>query len=72
EGGGELNWSLMKEGLVDELMVTIVPVVLGGRIAKTLVEGEGFPSVDHARRLSLVEVRRIDESDEIILHYRVI
>lgn len=72
EGGGELNWSLMKEGLVDELMVTIVPVVLGGRVAKTLVEGEGFPSVDHARRLSLVEVRRIDESDEVILHYRVI
>lgn len=72
EGGGELNWSLLKEGLVDELMVTIAPIVLGGRVAKTLVEGEGFPSIDHAIRLSLVEVRRVDGSDEVILHYRVI
>ncbi len=71
EGGGELNWSLLREGLVDELVVTIAPIVLGGRVAKTLVEGEGFSSIDHAIRLSLVEVKRMDGGDEVILHYRV-
>ncbi|MCS6768426.1 MAG: 2,5-diamino-6-(ribosylamino)-4(3H)-pyrimidinone 5'-phosphate reductase [Candidatus Nitrosocaldus sp.] len=71
EGGGELNWSLLKEALVDELIVTVVPIVLGGRAAKTLVEGEGFSGVDDARRLSLVGMERVDGTDEVVLHYRV-
>lgn len=72
EGGGELNWSLLKEGLVDELMVTVVPVVLGGRDARTLVEGEGFLRVEEGRRLMLIDVNRMHESGEVILHYKVL
>ncbi|MEM0365139.1 MAG: 2,5-diamino-6-(ribosylamino)-4(3H)-pyrimidinone 5'-phosphate reductase [Candidatus Nitrosocaldus sp.] len=72
EGGGELNWSLLKEGLVDELIITVVPVVLGGRDAKTLVEGEGFLRVEEGRRLMLIDVNRMEESGEVILHYKVL
>jgi 2,5-diamino-6-(ribosylamino)-4(3H)-pyrimidinone 5'-phosphate reductase len=35
EGGGELNWSLLRLGLVDELTVTIAPRIAGGRLATT-------------------------------------
>lgn len=45
EGGGEINWSVLKLGLVNELVVTISPVVIGGRDAKTLVEGKGFTNI---------------------------
>ena len=31
EGGGELNWSLLRLGIVDELIVTIAPRIVGGR-----------------------------------------
>ena len=31
-GGGELNTTLLNEGLVDELIITIIPVVLGSGI----------------------------------------
>lgn len=31
-GGGELNTALLKEGLVDELIITFIPVVLGSGI----------------------------------------
>jgi 2,5-diamino-6-(ribosylamino)-4(3H)-pyrimidinone 5'-phosphate reductase len=70
EGGGEVNWSLIKEGLLDELIVTVAPVILGGREAKTLVEGEGFGSVKDALRLSLVRVKKDRRSGEVILHYK--
>ena len=42
EGGGEINWTMLTNGLVDELMVTIAPRIVGGRNALTLVEGGGF------------------------------
>ncbi|HEY7506956.1 MAG TPA: 2,5-diamino-6-(ribosylamino)-4(3H)-pyrimidinone 5'-phosphate reductase, partial [Nitrososphaera sp.] len=40
EGGGELNWSLLRLGMVDELIVTVAPKIAGGRLATTLVEGD--------------------------------
>lgn len=69
EGGGEVNWSLIKHSLFDELIVTIAPLILGGRDAKTLVEGEGFRMGD-AIKLSLVKVRRSGRSDEVTLYYK--
>jgi len=70
EGGGEVNWSLIKEGLLDELIVTVAPVILGGRDAKTLVEGEGFGSIKDALRLSLIRVKKDRKSGEVTLYYK--
>ncbi len=68
EGGGELNWQLVRAGLVDELNVTLAPVLLGGREAPTLLEGPGFAMQDQ-RRLRLREVRR--QGDELFCRYAV-
>jgi len=62
EGGGELNWSLLRDDLIDELHVTVAPCLLGGRDAPTLLEGEGL-SMARQRRLRLIELRR--EGDEL-------
>ena len=62
EGGGELNWALLRDDLIDELYVTIAPCLLGGREAPTLLGGEGL-SMARQRRLRLVELRR--EGDEL-------
>jgi len=59
EGGGNLNWSLISEGLVDEVQVALTPVILGGRNAVSLVEGEGFGKVDEAQRLELLSVEKV-------------
>jgi 2,5-diamino-6-(ribosylamino)-4(3H)-pyrimidinone 5'-phosphate reductase len=69
EGGGELNWSLLRLGLVDELIVTIAPKIVGGRLATTLVEGDGFDEIGQGIRLKLVNVER-KKADEILLHYK--
>ncbi len=69
EGGGELNFSFFKEGLVDELFITITPRVLGGSAAPTPVDGRGFLSRSQIP-LELVSSRR--RGDEVFLRYRVV
>ncbi len=41
EGGGELAWSLLEAGFVDKAYWIVAPKILGGRSAKTSVEGKG-------------------------------
>jgi riboflavin-specific deaminase-like protein len=53
EGGGVLNARLFAARAVDELYLTIVPRILGGSNAPTLVEGDGFePDVIPDARLT--------------------
>ncbi|WP_440989937.1 2,5-diamino-6-(ribosylamino)-4(3H)-pyrimidinone 5'-phosphate reductase [Haloarchaeobius baliensis] len=59
EGGGELIFSLFEAGLVDELTVYVGAMVVGGRDAPTLADGDGF--VDSFPGLSLESVERLDD-----------
>ena len=66
EGGGILVAHLFAVHAVDELYLTVVPRILGGVDAPTLVAGEGFDpdQIPHAK---LVSVERI--GDELYLRY---
>ncbi len=70
EGGGEIIWSVLKLGLVDELIVTISPVVIGGRDAKTLVEGEGIACITNGIKMKLSKTV-IQNKNEIVLYYKL-
>ncbi len=59
EGGGEVAWSFLAINRVDEIYVTIVSAVLGGRAAPTMVDGEGF-SMAQIQRFKLSSVENID------------
>ena len=59
EGGGTLNFSLLKAGLVDKINAFIAPKVLGGRDALTGVEGEGFSTLQDAVELSDVSTEML-------------
>jgi 2,5-diamino-6-(ribosylamino)-4(3H)-pyrimidinone 5'-phosphate reductase len=56
EGGGNLNWGMLSERLVDEIRIAISPVIIGGRDAVTLVEGEGADDMSNALKLSLMDI----------------
>lgn len=66
EGGGEVMWEFAKEDLIDRYYVTVVPRVIGGKTAPTMVEGEGFDPA-HLVNLRLKSLRRL--KDEIFLVY---
>ena len=70
EGGGETNASLIHSGVVDEMHMTICPLVLRGRRAPTICDGEGARSIAGATRLKLNEVKAIN--GELFLTYCVI
>jgi riboflavin-specific deaminase-like protein len=58
EGGGELNAALFRAGLVDELHLTICPLLLGGRAAPTIADGEGARRLADATAWRVVAQRR--------------
>jgi 2,5-diamino-6-(ribosylamino)-4(3H)-pyrimidinone 5'-phosphate reductase len=70
EGGGELNWSLLSLRMVDDLIVTIAPTIVGGRNATTLVEGEGYTQISNAVKMKLIKVLKRN-SGEIVLYYKL-
>jgi len=67
EGGGTVNWEFVKQDLVDEIIITITPYLIGGKKAITLVDGEGFSLIQKATKLKLKKVCRL--GNEIVLHY---
>ena len=48
EGGANLNFSALEEGIVDKIQSYIAPKIIGGKEAKTAVEGAGVHSLKNA------------------------
>jgi 2,5-diamino-6-(ribosylamino)-4(3H)-pyrimidinone 5'-phosphate reductase len=67
EGGGEIIYSLFEAELVDRLSVFVGPMIIGGREAPTLADGEGY--VSDFPELELETVERVD--DGVVLRYDV-
>jgi 2,5-diamino-6-(ribosylamino)-4(3H)-pyrimidinone 5'-phosphate reductase len=69
EGGGTLIAGLIRAGLVHEIYTYIGNILIGGKDAPTFNDGVGYTQESLFPRLSLVEVRRIEEG--ILLHWKV-
>jgi 2,5-diamino-6-(ribosylamino)-4(3H)-pyrimidinone 5'-phosphate reductase len=70
EGGGALNWSMLSNGLVDEISVAITPRILGGEKAVSLVEGKGNPLVKDGVRLKLLNTAKY--GPDLVVRYKVL
>jgi 5-amino-6-(5-phosphoribosylamino)uracil reductase len=68
-GGGELVASLFAVDGIDEVWLTVCPVILGGTQSPTPVDGAGF-AADVAPRLQLLAAK--PHQQEVFLHYRVV
>ena len=69
EGGGEVIYSFLKEGFVDEMSIYIGSLIIGGREAPTPADGEGAGDITDTIGLKLESYERMDEG--ILLRYKV-
>jgi 2,5-diamino-6-(ribosylamino)-4(3H)-pyrimidinone 5'-phosphate reductase len=68
EGGATLNWGLISQGLVDEIYTFIGNIIIGGRTAPTLVDGEGCTA--GFCRLALISCEKFE--DGILVKWKVL
>ena len=68
EAGGDLLFQFLAADALDEMHVTLCPLIVGGP-APTLADGVGFDR-DSVRRLQLLSAEV--EGDEVFLHYRTL
>ncbi len=68
-GGGGLAAELLGSDCVDEIFITVCPLILGGATAPTPVDGAGFLAAA-APRLQLLSQRVVES--EVFLHYQVL
>jgi riboflavin-specific deaminase-like protein len=60
EGGGELNDALFRASLVDEIHLTICPMIFGGSSAPTIAEGIGVEKLKDAIQFRCTTVRQVN------------
>ena len=70
EGGSTLNFSMIRDGLIDEIKICIAPMVVGGKDSKTFFDGEGFDYMKDAVKLELVNNFPLDK--DFIMEYKVL
>jgi diaminohydroxyphosphoribosylaminopyrimidine deaminase/5-amino-6-(5-phosphoribosylamino)uracil reductase len=61
EGGGDLSWSLLRDGLASELNLLVAPLVIGGVASPTVADGEGIARLKDALRVSELRCRKVGE-----------
>ena len=61
EGGGEVNASFLRQGLIQKFLVYVAPKVLGGRNSITPFTGADIETVDAAMLLDFADIEKIGE-----------
>jgi 2,5-diamino-6-(ribosylamino)-4(3H)-pyrimidinone 5'-phosphate reductase len=67
EGGATLNWGLISAGLVDEIYTFIGDIIIGGKNAPTLVDGDGC--IGELFKLELISCERL--GDGVLIRWKV-
>lgn len=73
QSGGDMNATLVREGLVDELSIVIAPALVGGKATPSLIGGESIlndKDLNLIKTLELIETTKLKEN-YINLRYRI-
>lgn len=65
EGGGTINFSMLKENLVDKVLAFVAPKIIGGKNSLTAVEGAGFEKLSDAVNLKNLTTQKL--GDDILI-----
>ena len=73
QSGGNLNATLVREGLVDRIVLVIAPALIGGKDTSTLMDGESLHTaaeLSKIKALDLVQATPLRDS-YVLLEYEV-
>ena len=73
QSGGTLNTTLVREGLVDRVLVVVAPALVGGKDTSTLMDGESLHTLEdlsNIKTLELIQAKPLNNS-YLLLEYRV-
>jgi diaminohydroxyphosphoribosylaminopyrimidine deaminase/5-amino-6-(5-phosphoribosylamino)uracil reductase len=66
EGGPTIAWEAVRTGMVDEVVVFVAPLLVGGRQALSVLEGEGIETIARAHRLDILDVERVGDDLKVV------
>lgn len=69
EGGATLNDEIISQGWATELYLTISPIIVGGKDAPTICDGNGVDNLFSAKKYQLVKLER--NHSELFIDYRL-
>ena len=70
EGGAELNFSALEDGIPDKLQVYIAPKLIGGAGAKSPIGGKGIAKMADCVELGRPKITKL--GDDLLLEYRFV
>ena len=74
QSGGTLNATLVRSGLIDEVLIVVAPLLVGGKDTSTLMDGESLhktSELQNLKPLKLLESNTLDDS-YVALRYKVL
>ena len=68
EGGGTVNDSALKQGIVNKIILYVAPKIIGGETSRTFVGGQGITKLNEAYPLQIESMERIGEDLKIVAY----
>ena len=66
EGGPTLAWSAIRDGAVDQIVLYLAPIVIGGAEAPGWLSGMGAPTLAKAPHVDIVSLERIGRDLKVV------
>jgi diaminohydroxyphosphoribosylaminopyrimidine deaminase/5-amino-6-(5-phosphoribosylamino)uracil reductase len=66
EGGPTLGWELVRGGLVDQVVLFLAPILVGGRDAPSVLMGEGIANIADPHRVEIIDVTRVGDDIKVV------
>ncbi len=70
EGGGLTNQSFIEKNIVDDIYLTLCPIIISDKKSRSFIEGSGL-SKENVKKLKFLSCTK-NKSNELFLHYQII
>ncbi len=74
QSGGTLNATLVREGLIDKVLLVVAPAMIGGKNTSTLMDGQSLHSAKELAKIKTLKLIKAEplKNSYLLLEYEVI